>query len=229
MSRIILIGDSNVYRNISADKLARRLNRSITVHKATKQQTLEVGLRALNVEHQLLLVSALPNIICDEFGFEVPTEAQLINSITGYVDLIASSTTSTTLLVPPIFRSTPPWFGSQLPVMQKHLMELSKRYTHLYFLPEFKITGVDLIADGVHLNTAAGEALFNYVVNCIQDSITSSTTPNDPAKTLATSSTLSAQSTGKETIGDVLSYLKNNVTPQLEDISGIKTKVPLLL
>lgn len=208
MNRISIIGDSNVYRNINPQRISKRLGKTVSITQATKRASLEIALKETGQEVDTLLVSALPNIICDAFTV-APSEPNLIIEIETYLNLLATnSTVSRILLVPPFFRSIPPWFGEQLPLMLRQLSALSKQNEKFTVLPEFKVSGVDLIQDGVHLSKESGNRFYEYLASTLLDLLQSTESPSDSV-----------------TSADVMALIKSSVLPKLDILPTVQTKV----
>lgn len=216
MSKLILVGDSNLYRNIDAARLSKKLNRPSLILHATRQQTLEVGINSVTSDCEVLVVSALANLLCDEYGQQSPDNQQLISSVTKYVDQVSKAPSVSTLLVPPFYRHEPKWFGEFVPRLRLLLVESAANYKHVTVLPTFKVCALDLLKDGVHLGSDSGKRFFDYVASCILD-IPSPDAQTDPP------------AAAPETISDVMKLIRNEVLPALKDGTVANTKVNLIL
>lgn len=218
MSRLILVGDSNLYRNITVSKLSKKINQSPLILHATRQQTLEVSLASVTPECEILLVSSLANILCDEFGQDPPSDKSLIASVTKFVDLVSSAPSAITLVAPPIFRSVPKWFGEYTPKLRLALVDAAAKYKHVTILPSFTVCQIDLLQDGVHLGTDTGAKFLDYVASCIQD-VSSIQSHSEKEKTPPPIT---------ETIEDVTKLIRTEVLPLLADSSKTTQKVSML-
>lgn len=221
MSRLLIIGDSNIYRNVNPSVLAKKVNRPASVLHATRQQTLEVAVKSVTAECELLFVSALSNILCDEYGQEVPDDRKLSTSIQSYVDLIATAPSASTLLLAPFLRSEPTWFASRVPKMRTLLVKHASKHKHVTVLPEFKVIQLDLLKDGVHLGADSGSKLLAFVASCILD--LQNMEPQQSEQPV------SEEQEGPETISDVMKLLRKEVLPLLGDVPANKTKVTVLM
>lgn len=219
MSRLLIIGDSNIYRNMTASVLSKKLNRPSNILHATRQQTLEVAVQSVTPECEVLIVSALANLLCDEFGQQAPDEAQLSSSVTKYVDLISTAPAVRTLLLPPFFRLEPTWFGPNLPKMRLFMAKSSLRYKHVTVMPEFNVSQLDLLKDGVHLGSDTGAKLLSYIVSCVLDlqEVPTTVATANPAHT--------DDQSAPESISDVMKLLRKEVLPLLSDVPSNKKKV----
>lgn len=217
MSRLILVGDSNLYRNITVTKLSKKINQPSLILHATRQQTLEVSLASVTPECEILLVSSLSNILCDEFGQQPPDDQKLIASVTKHLDLVASAPSASTLIVPPFYRHEPKWFGELIPKLRLLLLDASSVHKHVTILPTFQVNQLDLLKDGVHLGSDTGIKFFDYIASCLLD-VTSLSGPADRS---------SERPANPETIEDVTKLIRTEVLPLLADSSLTKQKVTL--
>lgn len=216
MSRLTLIGDSNVYRNVTVQKLAQRLGRPVTLHKATRKQTFELSLSRLSESDDVVIVSALSNLLCDAFLSKEPTDQELEQEVTSHLRALSSVPFPRhILLIPPFFRDTPDWFGGKLPLTLRKLTAAKDIDKRILVLPEFKVSGNDLIDDGVHLEPQSGIRFYDYLVNCAMDIF------DQPS----TSSSTPTQAPVPEAGSDVIAFLKDNVLPKLDILPGVQSKV----
>lgn len=216
MSKLILLGDSNLYRNVDSSRLTKKLNRPSLILHATRQQTLEAGIGSITAECEILVVSALANILCDEFGQQSPDNQQLIDSVSRYVNLVSKAPSVSTLLVPPFYRHEPRWFGEFVPRLRLLLIETSAKHKHLTVLPAFKVSQIDLLKDGVHLGSDTGVKFLEYLASCIQDVMT----PSEPA-----AATPDQGPQPPDTISDVMKLIRSEVLPALKDGTVASAKV----
>lgn len=219
MSRLIIIGDSNIYRNITAINLTKRVNRPSNILHATRLSTLEVAIKAVTPECELLVVSALSNILCDEYGQVAPSEEQLTAFMDKHVDFVSSAPSVSTLILPPFHRQEPTWFGPLVPKLRLLLVKSALRHKHVTILPEFKVMQLDLIKDGVHLGSDTGARLFNFLVSCILDL-------QNPEQSTSSQARTTSNEAAPESISDVMQLIRNEVLPLLGDVPTNKDKVP---
>lgn len=66
MFRITLLGDSNLYRFVTADRLSRNINHPVCLINTARRTTLELGLQEVaKDDSSLVVLSALANLIHD--------------------------------------------------------------------------------------------------------------------------------------------------------------------
>lgn len=232
MSRILLIGDSNVYRNVTVDRFSSKVNNSsITIINATKQQTFDLGLKEFyKGEHDVLLVSALANLLSDSANTVSPVDIKSTVSATtlSYLKSIQGSTRSDqrVLLVPLFLRSSPTWFKDHIQSVNSQLSELTQIIPNICLLPEFKVKVTDLLSDGVHLQPEAGMRFFDYLVSCCLDVQTfedniSRSQPTDSGRII----NHLFDKNKEPTIADVLDVLTTSVIPRLDENTSTKSKI----
>lgn len=215
MSRLILLGDSNIYRNITADRISKRVNMSTSIIQATRQQSFELGLKSVGEPCEILIVSTLPNLACDAFGMSAPKEEEVKTLIHNYATQISGIKVKTIALVPPLFRIVPKWYGEVYQFMLRQMKMEVEAHENLQLLPEFTVSGVNLLADGVHLNVSMGQKFYDYLVNCILDLQKPPSTQEATAKPT-------------ETVAEILSILKEQVLPELKENTTTKAKLGAL-
>lgn len=218
MNRLTIIGDSNVYRNVTVQKLAQRLGKAVTLHKATRKQTFELSLSRLSESDEILVVSALSNLLCDAFVSKEPTDPELEAEVTSHLKALSSVPfPKHILIIPPFFREVPTWFGGKIPLTLRKLAAAPTIDKRIIILPEFKVNGTDLIDDGVHLEPQSGVRFYDYLVNCAMDIFDQ---PSSSSTDLSSPSTVVP-----EAGGDVISFLKTHVLPKIDVLPGVQTKV----
>lgn len=229
MDRLVIIGDSNVYRNVTAERLKRRIGRDVVIVRATKAQSLELGLKEVSkMSCSTLIVSALPNLISDSAAQVSPADlpAVVAETTTRYLSGIAEYTKNVrrVLLVPPLIRTTPAWFVDHLKSINTLLQAHVRTYKNMQLLPEFKVQVTDLLSDGVHLHAESGSRYFDYFVNCCLDLLEIADTDelemdiSQPDSGALTSSAL-------PTTQDIMNLLNTTVVPRLDEISGLRNKI----
>lgn len=217
MNRLTIIGDSNIYRNVSAQRLAERVGKSVTIHKAARRQTFDLGLERLEKDDDVVMVSALSNLLCDTFGTKQPTEEQLSDEVKRHIEQLATSTyPKLILIVPPFYRRTPTWFTEIIQTTLRQLSIAIKKDSRFTILPEFKVKDSDLLDDGVHLDSTSGQLFYEYIVSCTLDVF-----PLASKSTATTPPTPSADATSAE----VLNLLKTSVLPKLDELTNTQSKV----
>lgn len=174
MGRLIFLGVSNVYRNVTPDRLAKRVGHSVSLINATKRQTFEIGIKEV-AKHpgETLIVSCLANLLCDEAAIVSPIDLvpKLQSTLDQCVGLLMKSLQNSgrILLVPLFIRTTPSWFPDHIQMLNTRLETLVKSDPKFVLLPEFKIKVSDLLSDGVHLSPDVGVKFNDYVVSCYLD------------------------------------------------------------
>lgn len=231
MQRLVLIGDSNIVRNVTPDRLAKRISAHVTLFKATKSQTFEAGLLEANKNGgDVLIVSALANILCDASAEVTLTELpRVITEVTTtYVSLVSKNSTAfkIVLLIPPLSRTTPAWFSDGLKNVNPLLSALSKSMPNLRLLPEFKVQVTDLLSDGVHLHQEAGQRFFEYISSCYLDTV-QSLVVNDPVASAPIGNSM-VTGASSPTIEDIWKLLQTSVVPQLSGLSTIEKKIEVV-
>lgn len=223
MQRIAIIGDSNVYRNTTSERLSNSLKFPVTLIKSTQMMTLEIGVREA-ATHDLVLVSALGNIISDAGrGVEVDKIPDCITAtVKSYVKALVGPLSKTKiLLLQPTFRADPHWFGTHLPLLKSTLCIETSQYSNITMLPDFSITGVDLLSDGVHYLPEKGVCFVMHLISCLQDVVNMSV----PSSLQPSTSSMIFAPSKSSTIEDVMILLHTSVLPRLDDLSGLKNQV----
>jgi hypothetical protein len=212
MSQLYIIGNSNLYCNATAEGLARCLNMSVTVHQATRFQSLDLRLvEASKKKPGMMLVSSLSNLLANVMTDAPVAEEVILKVIDDYVSVIA----------PPLLRTEPSSFASYLPFCVRQLHLLSAKYHNLTILPEFKFNDIDLLPDKVHLTSDAGSRFLEYLINCIKD-----VEPEVASKTYEIEHPKSVTATYTTyTTNDVMQLLQGSVLLRLDEITGNKKKL----
>lgn len=231
MSKILLIGDSNVYRNVTPDRLASKVGQVVSLIQATRQVSLDIGLKeATKHYYETVIISAVANLICDASVGVSPEElaSTIDQTISSYVSGIAVKTSKVpnVLLLCPLLRSSPPWFAGYRDRYRQNMTELIKPYSNMTLLPDFPVNmDVDLVTDGVHLTPEAGARFFDFLVECLLDVRCVTTTSGEPATNEAQKLAAMIRGESSSSSGDVLDFLRSTIVPKLDDISGMKTKI----
>lgn len=228
MSRILLIGDSNVYRNVNSEVLATKTSRPVTLIQATRSTSLDIGLREVTKnQFDVVLILALANILSDA-GVNVANEklpSTLEQATIGCIKTIGekASKAKDVLLLPPFARTSPKWYMDHLLLVKSVLLREVEKHANMTVLPDFPMTLEDLLGDEVHLSPSAGTRLFDHITACILDVqgvSTSSTTGQPIINQLESMLRTSSQPTNS----DILDVLTKTVVPQLQEISGVRDK-----
>lgn len=235
MSKLFVLGDSNVYHNILAERLSSKVGMPVTLLNTTCLHTLELGLKeASGSGCDLLLVSCLENIIHDSSigKAEELLKDCILSTIADYVKLISlgSSVFSKILVMSPILRKDPKWFPDYLSMIREALSIHVEMYPCIHLLPNFHVIDDDLEPGYVHLNTSAGAHYFEHISSCISDVISLDSTEvfHSPLDTVRAVSRVSIDLDHEPSNSDLLAYLKSNIVSCLNDHSGIKDKVTSL-
>lgn len=209
MVHVTLIGDSNVYRNITAKAFSTKIGHPVTILQATRLQSLEISMKEVKNDTDFLVVSALSNLLCESFGANKPTDHQLKTEIEAYLNLLSTAQSRRILLVPPFLRTSPAWFGELLGEMLRNLTAMTKDNPVMLLLPEFVVKTDQLISDGVHLSPATGALFLDYLANCTIDA-SKATTASPPQLSDST---------------EIISILKGSVLPKLDELTTTQKKV----
>lgn len=227
MSRLVLVSDSNVYRNVNANVFSSRIHSSVLIVNAARQHTLELGLiEVTKLKYDFLIVSALSNIICDAVGVpkddDSPTTKALIGkTVSNHFCLVIqhASPSSKILFVPPFFRTVPLWYSHYLNSINKFVHDEALKHKNVVLLPEFKVCSLDVSSDSVHLTPKAAEHFVDYLCSCILDF-----QPALETVTVSHSSEFTSPPSVGSSSDDVLNYLWSWVTPRLDDLTGLRNQ-----
>lgn len=252
MNHVLVIGDSNVYRNCTMDRLSRRLNCSVKLMEAPRLHSLEVALKEVKrVSYNFVLISCLPNLLCDFVNDIDPStknfDQKLKECITDYVHLIQSNCDSkqSVLYVPALYLSLPVWFPEFFVFINRVLKDHVTVYPCSKVLPLFRVDDLSLMPDGEHLDLTTGAKFFDYLVSCLLDMVpilpeASSVSFSAPSATVTTAtasvSSLSVTSISASastplpsddtaTTADVMRFLRGSVAPKLDELTGVTTRV----
>lgn len=217
MSRLIIAGDSNVYRNLSASRAAEKTSCRTAIHKITRKQTFELLIKELRPEPGTMLVSVISNIICDLLGPNPPTDDSLNAAVVRFVDLMIpiQKLPLRVLIVPPIPRKVPSWFNERIPKMTTFLEQSLQGISSFCLAPPFAPDALVLLDDGVHLDEYTGARFAEYLISLIQDF-------NQIAETAAPQPKPSDK---EATSSDVMALIKESVLPRLDTLPLVQTKV----
>lgn len=228
MSRLVVVGDSNLYRNATAKSLSLKINRPVTLCQATKLQTLQICMKELAKKPcDTLLVSAISNILCDEVDSSTPEKLSSTakKAVSTFMNAILGESTSIKqiLIVPPIYRSVPKWFVETRSIVLKQLEHECTTSKKALMLPEFIANETDLLPDGVHLHPDAGARFLSYLQNCLLDAQGDSDEFYDaPAlDEYGVGETPDKEPTNR----DIMNLIKDNIIPKVNEIPSISKRI----
>ncbi len=166
-----LIGSSNVYRNFDRAVTAGCFSgREFTLIRCTKKALFDSSITALT-SATLVVTSVLENFICDVCtgvpDDEVPLFAhqQITAHLEALSGLVQRLPEVSVIVCPPMFRSTPTWFGSYLPDFHNFMnTELSRLGSdHIGICSPFVVVPSLLEPDGVHLTPGGGDRFLKHL------------------------------------------------------------------
>lgn len=216
-----LYGSSNVYRNFKrACEAGRFSGRDLQLVSCTKKTVLDAHLTALT-SASLVVTSVLENFITDVCIGVADDEVQLFahQQITAHVETLSDLTSRfpdvAIIIVPPFFRSTPPWFGSYLPdflgFLTSEVARISSR--RMTICAPFIVYPSLLEADGVHLTPSGGDLLMMHLETALNSLIL------DPASTSDAEMEDHSASASSQ-LSQILTAVTRN-TAQLDTISSL--------
>jgi hypothetical protein len=166
-----LFGSSNVYRNFSRAIEKKVLSgHDLQLVNCTKKAVFDSRLATLPSAN-LVVVSVLENFIVDVCKDVPEEEVRLFahQQVTAHVEslfgLITRFPDATVIIVPPLFRSVPSWYGSYLPDVLSFLnLEVSRfNSEHLAACSPFLVLPSMLEDDGIHLTAAGGDRFMKHL------------------------------------------------------------------
>jgi len=168
----LLFGSSNVYRHFGrVGQLGLFIDRNLQLIKCTKKTVLDVKLASLTTPPGLIVTSVLANFIvdvCDGVSDEeVPLFAR--QQITAHVEELAAvvvrNPQTNVIIVPPLFRSIPGWFGPYLTDFIGFLGSEVTRInsTRLAVCSPFIVTPSLLESDRIHLTNPGGDRFLAHL------------------------------------------------------------------
>jgi hypothetical protein len=166
-----LYGSSNVYRHFSRCLGAGLFaGRDLQVVKCTRKTVLDASLVTLE-SAGLVVTSVLANFIVkicsDVTEEEVPLFAnqQITAHVDALVSLINRLPSVNVIIVPPLFRSIPSWFGPYLPGIVTFLVaEVARAGSdRIAVCQPFVCTPGLLEEDGVHLTVQGGDRFLRHI------------------------------------------------------------------
>lgn len=231
MSKLLFIGDSNVFQNVRPAILSEKIGLPVTVIQCTKEFGFTTQIPLMQTDRpRYIVLSVLSNFFCDlgEEIFEEGVEA-LLQRFTTVINYLNDSTV---LVLPPILRYSPTWYRDRYPAMLLGLQEaIAGTGPHVLLAPEFRVVEGDLESDGVHMTRPTGTRFLDHIVSVIHDVLKSNpltpgvlmkssveTTASSaivPAIPSTSTGVASPQTTPSATTDDIMRYLTNSVMPQI--------------
>ena len=167
----LLFGSSNVYRNFERASAAGCFpGLNLQLVRCTKKAVLDSHLITLTSAN-LVVTSVLENFIAETCAGILDNEVQLFahQQLTAHVEelhrLVTRFPTSNVVIMPPMYRADPGWFGSYLPSLHNFLSAEVARMgsSRMVVCTPFLVTPSMLEDDGVHLIPAAGDRFLSHL------------------------------------------------------------------
>jgi len=167
----LLYGSSNVYRNFArALGLGLFAGRDLTLVQCTKKTVLDAHLATVTAA-DLIVVSVLENFIVSACAGVSDEEVQLfarqqISAVVDELVIFSKRVPEVSIIImPPLYRSTPPWFGSYLPDFIGFLSsEVAKTNSSCFGVcTPFVVVPSMLLEDGIHLSNAGGDRFLTHL------------------------------------------------------------------
>jgi len=167
----LLFGSSNICRHFDrAHASGRFAGRNLQLIRCTQKSVLDAHLVTLT-DARLIVTSVLENFIMDVCNGVGEDEVQLFahQQITAHVEdlhsVIGRLPDLTVLIMPPMFRSTPSWYGPYLTDLQSFLSSEVTRVgsDRMAICPPFLVLPSLLEDDGVHLTPVGGDRLMTHI------------------------------------------------------------------
>ena len=218
-----LIGSSNVYRHFTrALGLGLFAGRDLQLVKCTQKAVLDSHLATLS-SASLVVCSVLENFIVDVCSDVSDDEVQLFarQQITAFVEqlsgLVSRLPEVNVIIVPPKFRSNPPWFGSYLPDFFNFLCgEVSRVGSErLALCAPFTVLPSMLEQDGVHLTPSGGDRFLTHLDNELKNlllEVNSVPAPDRLDQILEAVNRNSSQLHSFKTLGETMIRLTNSTS-----------------
>ena len=228
----ILFGSSNVYRNFErAVNSGCFSGRDFELVKCTQKAAFDSHLATLNTSG-LIVSSVLENFITDVCKGVPDDEIQLFahQQVTAHVDglagLISRLPGVSVVICPPMYRSSPAWYGSYLPDLLGFLAAEVSRVgsSQLGLCSPFIVVPSILESDGVHLTPAGGDRFLAHIDAELQAMLVNSLEETSPMDNIPATSDLS---TGSDQLSQILNAVNRNST-QLDSISAVGETVTRL-
>lgn len=168
----ILFGSSNVYRNFDRAVASGCFSgRSFTLVKCTRKALFDSHLATITAA-DLIVTSVLENFITDVCTGVPDDEVRLfahqqltahVESLHGLVSRLPDA--ANVIICPPMYRSTPAWFGSYLPDFHAFLnSEVARIGSPLIgVMSPFMAVPSLLEPDGIHLSPAGGDRFLAHL------------------------------------------------------------------
>ncbi len=167
----LLYGSSNVYRHFASSVEAGAFSgRNLQLVRCTQKAVFDSHLLGV-VSPNLIVTSVLANFVSDAcVGIPDDEVALFANQqITAHIDslsdVISRFESLNVIVVPPLYRSEPKWFGSYLPGLLTFLSSEVNRVQspRLAVCTPFVVAPSLLEADGIHLNPAGGRSFMTHI------------------------------------------------------------------
>lgn len=167
----ILIGSSNIYRNFDRAIASGRFSgRDLQLVRCTKKAAFDAHLVTLD-SASLVITSVLENFISDVCSGVQDDEVQLFShqQISAHVEelfgLVSRLPDVVVLIMPPLYRGTPAWFGPYLTDFHNFLATEVGRLgsSRMAICPPFLVLPSMLEEDGIHLVPEAGDRLLAHL------------------------------------------------------------------
>ena len=146
--------------------------RPYEVVKCTTRSALTSGL-ATRPDISLIVTSVLSNFLCDAGkkadpnGILEALNEEIISHVSAVSSYATTNVSSRIVIVPPLPRSTPDWFGPYLPgltaLLSTQVNQLAS--SQVRCLAPFIAPASYFDSDGVHLNPAAGVEFIRYIIS----------------------------------------------------------------
>jgi len=167
----LIIGLSNVYRNYTrALGIGLFAGRELQLVNCTQKAVFEARLATID-SSGYILVSVLENFIVAACTGVTDEEVRLFSqqAITAFVDTVFTAVQRVqglnVIVMPPMYRSSPLWFGPYLPELISFLTsEVSRTNANqIAVCSPFTVVPSMLESDGVHLSAAAGDRFLAHL------------------------------------------------------------------
>ena len=167
----ILYGSSNIYRNFKRNVEKGLFTApELKLVNCTRKTVLDAHVATLEVLN-LMVTCVLPNFIVDVCDGVPDSEVDLFakQQVTGHVETLLTLSqkfqTANFVVVPPIFRSDPGWFGPHLPGLLAHLSSEIARVgsPRIAAVDPFVVVLSMLEDDGIHLTVAGGDQFLSHL------------------------------------------------------------------
>jgi len=183
-----LFGSSNVYRSFSrAVEAGRFSGLDLQLIRCTKKTVFDSHIETLSSNSKLVVTSILANFIVDVCTGIPDDEVQLFahQQVTAHVEtllgLVSRDPLVNVIIVPPLYRSTPAWFGPYLPDILGFLAAEVGRIGagRISICAPVVVVPSIIEEDGIHLNPAGGDRFLAHIDASLQLLIARLNDPTD--------------------------------------------------